>query len=158
MNALRPFDPWAFKRLPAALTGHSTALRAALSIVQKPPIQNTALEAPQSAEPWTRDDWVAFWEERAGIREFESGVARKEAEAGAVEDCIAQWLAVTPLSVHDRGNCISCGEPAQPIEALPIIIAGETGLLHPACAIAFSAQRRMEAQSSLGQFLEGVQP
>lgn len=35
---------------------------------------------------WGEEDWTAFYDERAGIMEFDGGLARAEAEAGAREE------------------------------------------------------------------------
>ena len=35
---------------------------------------------------WDEEDWTAFYDERAGILEFDGGLTRAEAEAGAREE------------------------------------------------------------------------
>jgi hypothetical protein len=37
---------------------------------------------------WTEEDWRAFWEERAAIREYDGGYTRKTAELLATADVI----------------------------------------------------------------------
>jgi hypothetical protein len=36
---------------------------------------------------WSADDWQAFFDERAGITEFDGGLSRAEAEAQALACC-----------------------------------------------------------------------
>ena len=40
---------------------------------------------------WSGQDWLAFFDERAGIAEFEGGLPRAEAEARAFDCCVADW-------------------------------------------------------------------
>ena len=39
---------------------------------------------------WSAEDWRAFFDERAGIAEFDGGLSRTEAEAGAFTHCVAE--------------------------------------------------------------------
>jgi hypothetical protein len=41
--------------------------------------------------------WLTFYEERAAIREYDCGLPRPEAEAGALQEAIAHWLVRNPL-------------------------------------------------------------
>ena len=61
-------------------------------------------------EPDARDaeDWRAYFEERAGIAEFDGGFSRAEVEQVAFECCIVRWLGEHPdQSPSDR--CAHCG-------------------------------------------------
>jgi hypothetical protein len=40
---------------------------------------------------WSGDDWRTFFDERAGIAEFDGGLPRHEAEARAFACCVAEW-------------------------------------------------------------------
>jgi hypothetical protein len=52
---------------------------------------------------WSREDWQVFFEERAGIAEFDGGLPRLEAEARAFTCCVAEWLNRNPVrSPPDR--------------------------------------------------------
>ena len=42
-------------------------------------------------DEWNADDWKAFYEERAGIAEFDGGQSREQAEAMAFETCVVEW-------------------------------------------------------------------
>lgn len=41
---------------------------------------------------WTAADWQASFHERAGISEHDGGLPREEAEALALDHCVAEWL------------------------------------------------------------------
>jgi hypothetical protein len=57
---------------------------------------------------WSADDWFAFFDERAGIAEFDGGLTRPEAEARAFECCIVEWL--NRNAMHSPpGQCLGCG-------------------------------------------------
>ena len=55
------------------------------------------------------DHWLTFYEERAAIREYDCGLPRPEAEAGALQEAIAHWLVRNPLTpgVPEDG-CMHC--------------------------------------------------
>ncbi len=57
---------------------------------------------------WTDEDWRAFYDERAGIAEFDGGQTRAKAEALAFECCITEWLN-RHLEPSDYGHCAWCG-------------------------------------------------
>src|SRR5207342_393585 len=41
---------------------------------------------------WSAEDWQVFFDERAGIAEFDGGLPRGAAEAGAFACCVVEWL------------------------------------------------------------------
>lgn len=41
---------------------------------------------------WSGEDWHAFFDERAGIAEFDGGLPRDQAEARAFECCVVEWV------------------------------------------------------------------
>lgn len=45
-----------------------------------------------SNDGWSADDWRGFFDERAGIAEFEGRQPRAQAEAQALECCTVEWL------------------------------------------------------------------
>src|SRR5262249_46508001 len=45
---------------------------------------------------WSAEDWQVFFEERAGIVEFDGGLPRAEAEAQAFACCVVEWLNRNP--------------------------------------------------------------
>jgi hypothetical protein len=41
---------------------------------------------------WSGEDWQAYFDERAGIAEFDGGLPRPDAEARAFACCVEEWL------------------------------------------------------------------
>ena len=57
---------------------------------------------------WSPEDWQVFFEERAAIAEFDSGLVRVAAEARALACCVTEWLNRNPTpSAPER--CAACG-------------------------------------------------
>src|SRR4051812_37808217 len=52
---------------------------------------------------WSTEDWQAFFDERAGIAEFDGGLSRGSAEARAFDCCVAEWLTAIPCAYHLGG-------------------------------------------------------
>ena len=46
---------------------------------------------------WSGEDWLAFFDERAGIAQFDGGLSRGEAEARAFQFCVVEWLNRNPV-------------------------------------------------------------
>jgi hypothetical protein len=99
---------------------------------------------------WSAEEWRAFFDERAGIAEFDSGLSRAEAEVSAFTHCVAEWL--NHNSVHSPpGHCFACGScEASHNPLLPVGIgsAGEVWL-HSGCCSAWYAGRKAEAVAAL---------
>jgi hypothetical protein len=53
---------------------------------------------------WSTEDWLAFYDERAGIAEFDGRPSRDQAEARAVACCVAEWLNRNPAR-SPPGRC-----------------------------------------------------
>ena len=47
---------------------------------------------------WSGEDWREFFEERAGIAEFDGGLPRDQAEARAFSCCVGEWLSLRQMS------------------------------------------------------------
>ncbi len=95
---------------------------------------------------WSVEDWRLFFEERAGIAEFDGGMPRAEAEAQAFDRCIIEWLNRNPAP-SAPGRCASCGraENVVPYGTEP----GTHTWLHGECWPAWHAKRRTETAASL---------
>jgi hypothetical protein len=48
-------------------------------------------------DDWSGEDWLAFFDERAGIAEFDGGLSRDVAESQAFECCVVEWLNRNPV-------------------------------------------------------------
>jgi hypothetical protein len=99
---------------------------------------------------WSAEDWKAFFDERAGIAEFDAGLSRAQAEARAFACCIVEWLNRNPAS-SPSGRCLGCGgrEHAQdPLLPYGVEPAGHAWL-HSRCWPAWYASRKAEAAAAL---------
>lgn len=70
------------------------------------------LEILQAAQAdtatWGADDWQAYYHERAGVAEFDGALPRPQAEAQALQCCIAEWLCRNPVTSGPE-QCAWCG-------------------------------------------------
>jgi hypothetical protein len=57
---------------------------------------------------WSAEDWQVFFDERAGIAEFDGGLSRAQAEAHAFACCAVEWLNRNPIR-SPPGRCLGCG-------------------------------------------------
>jgi hypothetical protein len=64
-------------------------------------------------EGWSAEDWQVFFDERAGIAEFDGGLSRGQAEACAFACCAVEWLNRNRLR-SPPGRCLGsgCGDQA----------------------------------------------
>ena len=101
-------------------------------------------------DSWSGEDWRAFFDERAGIAEFDGGLPREQAEARAFTCCVAEWLNRNPVRASpDR--CLRCGKAQQGHDPLLPFGSERTGhaWLHSHCWSAWSAARQAEAVAAL---------
>jgi hypothetical protein len=106
---------------------------------------------------WSPEDWQTFFEERAGIAEFDGGLRRLEAEAQAFECCITQWLNHYPAP-SAAGRCAWCGQAeTQAAVVLPYgIDPGTHTWLHAECWRSWQANRRSTAIEALALMIGTV--
>ena len=60
----------------------------------------------------TAEDWQVFFDERAGIVEFDGGLPRPEAEAQAFACCVSEWMNRNP---EHRLACGGGDRPGDPL-------------------------------------------
>ena len=60
------------------------------------------------ADGWSAEDWQMFFDERAGIVEFDGELPRHDAEVRAFACCIAEWLNRNPVR-SSPSRCLDCG-------------------------------------------------
>ena len=99
---------------------------------------------------WTAQDWRVFYDELAGIAEFDGGQTQADAEALAFECCIVEWLNRHPQH-SDPGRCAWCGKPDRDGHTVVPFGTESHGhtWLHPECWHDWSQDRREKAQQSL---------
>ena len=99
---------------------------------------------------WLPEDWQVYFDERAGIAEFDGGLARAEAEARAFECYVVEWInrSFVP-SEPDR--CCECGQEDDVSD--PLLPHGVEALghvwLHSRCWSRHCDRRRAEAVAAL---------
>ena len=106
---------------------------------------------------WTAEDWGVFYNERAGIAEFDGELPRPEAEIRAFECCIIEWLNRNPQH-SNLGRCARCGEPDRDRHAVVPFGAESRShtLLHPDCWPKWFPYRRQMAIRALVKI--GIRP
>ena len=100
---------------------------------------------------WSGEDWREFFDERAGIAEFDGGLPRDQAEARAFSCCVGEWLQRNPAR-SPSGRCDLCGKSKGML--LPNLTGysvkdpGHTWL-HQECSRAWHQAHRAKAVSAL---------
>ena len=99
---------------------------------------------------WTTEDWLAFFDERTGIAEFDGRLSLVEAEARAIDYCIAEWLTRHPVP-SPPGRCAWCnGTELSGAVVLPFgTEPGAHTWLHGECWPAWCNSRKAEAVAAL---------
>jgi hypothetical protein len=99
---------------------------------------------------WSADDWQVFFDERAGIVEFDGGLPRPEAEAQAFACCVVEWLNRNPER-SPAGRCLECGDREHAHDSLLPYGVEPRGhvWLHSRCWPAWSEARKAKAVSVL---------
>ena len=99
---------------------------------------------------WSAEDWQVFFEERAGIVEFDGGLPRAEAEAQAFACCVVEWLNRNPER-SPAGRCLGCGDREHAHDPLLPYGVEPTGhaWLHSRCWPAWYEARKAKAVSAL---------
>ncbi len=99
---------------------------------------------------WSAEDWRAFFDERAGIAEYEGGEPREQAEVRAFECCIAEWMNRNPAP-SDTDRCAWCRNAENAGSQVVPFGENEYGAtwLHSSCWSAWYAHRREQAIEAL---------
>ena len=58
---------------------------------------------------WAGEDWRAYFDERAGIAEYDGKLSRQKAEALAFGCCVLKWLELT-FRCPEPGRCLCAGD------------------------------------------------
>ena len=101
-------------------------------------------------DDWSPEDYQAFYDERAGIAEYDGRQTRGQAEAAAYEFCVTEWLNRHP-EPSQPDCCAWCAKPGTECSIVPFL-AGNGGhtWLHPECWEDWHQDRRSKAQQALG--------
>ncbi|WP_164940819.1 hypothetical protein [Bradyrhizobium zhanjiangense] len=106
-------------------------------------------------DDWSGADWLAFFDERAGIVEYDGGLQRAAAEARAFECCVVEWLDRNPVR-SSPDCCLHCGGSESAID--PLLPYGTTdhAWLHSRCWEAWHANRNAQAVAFLSPILRAA--
>jgi hypothetical protein len=101
---------------------------------------------------WLAEDWQVFFDERAGIAEFDGGLSRDQAEARAFATCATEWLNRNPVS-SPPGRCLGCGGSELAHNRLLPFGTEPSGYawLHSCCWPAWYESRKAEAVAALAK-------
>ena len=96
------------------------------------------------------EDWQVFFEERAGIIEFDGGRPRAEAEVQTFAYCVIEWLNRNPER-SPAGCCLGCGDREHAHDPLLPYGVEPNGhaWLHSRCWPAWYEARKAKAISAL---------
>lgn len=125
---------------------------AVLDLLARHKAQVIALLRP-GGDGWSGEDWRAFFDERAGIAEFDGGLPRDQAEVRAFACCVAEWLNRNPMC-SPPGRCLGCGGSEHAHDALVPFDTEPTGhaWLHSRCSDAWHASGKSAAVAALLTF------
>jgi hypothetical protein len=101
-------------------------------------------------DSWTALDWKAYFDERAGIREYEGGFDRPTAERLALDDTIAHWMSVHLPPPTAPGECASCTSSLEN-DLLPVLAEAGHTWVHLCCWTAWESARKREAAAYLSR-------
>jgi hypothetical protein len=124
---------------------------AVLDLLARHKARIVALLRPTN-DGWSGEDWLAFFDERVGIAEFDGGLSREQAEARAFAACVVEWLNRNPAR-SPSGRCLGCGGSEHNHDKLLPFGTEPTGhaWLHSRCWPAWHATRKAEAIAALAQ-------
>ena len=124
---------------PAAVLDALSRRRAEIVVLLRP-----------GRDGWSAEDWQVYFDERAGIAEFDGGLPRAEAETRAFECCLVEWLNRNPVC-SPSGRCLECGGRDDTYDKLLPYGTEPTGhaWLHSLCWAAGHARRNAEAVAVL---------
>ena len=106
------------------------------------------LEA-QAASAKAADDWRVFFDERAGIAEFDGGKTRAEAEVIAFEHCVIEWQNHNP-EPSEPGRCAHCGDAeVTGTDLIPVLAGDAHTWLHGHCHRPWMAAQKERAITAL---------
>ena len=156
MNAVQALKAARAAGVELTLDGNDLVLNAAsappaavLDVLSRHKAEIVVLLRP-AEDGWSADDWQVFFDERAGIVEFDGGLPRPEAEARAFECCVVEWMNRT-FERSPPGRCRACGGGDHAHDVLVPHGIEPTGhvWLHSRCWPDWYAGRKADAAEAL---------
>ena len=143
-------------RRPATLPeGKRNVAPSRITLATAKPSENRPLQgavAKVADVAWDAFDWQEFYDERAGVAEYDGRQPREKAEWMAYESCITRWLDTHPPTHTNDAICPHCQQPnGAPGTSCVPTLSGDGGhvWLHHACLEPWRALRRQEAVMEL---------
>ena len=123
--------------------------RAVIDLLSRHKAEVMALLRP-AEDGWSSENWQVFFDERAGIFEFDGGLPRPYAEARAFDCCVTKWLNHNP-GRSPAGCCLYCGGRDHAHDPLLPYGIESTGhaWLHSRCWPAWRNSRAADAIAAL---------
>jgi hypothetical protein len=133
-----------------ALKAASAPPAAVLDALSRHKAEIVALLRP-AEDGWSAEDWLAFYDDRVSIAEFDGGLPPEEAKAHAFACCVVEWLNRNP-SHSPAGRCLGCGDREHAHDPLLPYGVEPNGhvWLHSRCWPAWYTARKAKAASALG--------
>ena len=132
-----------------ALEASSPPPEAVLEALSQNKAEIVALLRPGD-DGWNAEDWQVYFDERAGIAEFDGDLSRSLAEAQAFTCCVTEWMNRNPpRSSPDR--CLACGGNDSTNDPLLPFGTDTHGhaWLHSRCWDGWFKSRKAQASSAL---------
>ena len=135
-----------------------------LHVRTKTPMPDDLVEELRQAKPallehlrgdgWDAEDWQTLFQERIAIAEHDGGLAPKEAERQAANDCIEFWLHQNPPLPSGPERCAHCRNAISRVgeDGIPVLTRDGHTWVHHQCWESWVAQRRAEAETALAVF------
>lgn len=103
-------------------------------------------------DSWSPEEWRGFYDERAALREHDGRASHAEAEAGALKETVAEWLA-RHLRSSSPISCVLCRDPETEVSPLlPFIAEGNARIwAHRRCWPIWRGDRDAEATTALAR-------
>jgi len=98
---------------------------------------------------WSADDWAAFYDERAAIRQHDGRHTREDAERLALIDCIYEWQRLNCPPPGDPVQCWHCGKAASADTLASLNCRGGVFWIHPSCVGEYNSTRKAAAIEAL---------
>jgi hypothetical protein len=150
------FNPYAF--LSHQHAHHAKPAKAAkLAVNNAQTLAGLASLAPTIANQsksivkseWNADDWQAYFDERAGIAEYDGGLSHIDAEIQARNECVTRWLQLNPPAPSNPDTCLHCDQQFTSSSVNVINPAGRRARLHDECLPIWRANRWEQALAAL---------
>ena len=106
---------------------------------------------------WLTEDWLAYFDERAGIAEFDGGFPRIEAGALRLPGLRRPLAVINPPVIDHAQQCLQCELAVECDDKISAAgAAGKRGMLHAKCADKWKVSRVIHARRQLSWLLERV--